>query len=315
VVLAPTRFVADAVHASDPSINVMPFPQTVDVPEGIESQRARFALPEDATIFGMSFAAQAVIERKNPWAAIEAFRLAFPTEADVRLVVRAYDAGGADASPTLRRLRDAAADDPRILIDGERLAYEDVVALYASCDAYVSLHRSEGLGLGPMEAMTVGTPVVATNWSGVLDFMTEYNSCLVDYELVPVDVDPTSPYSSDSIGFDECWAEPDVDDAARLMCKLYCEPEWRRELGRRAMHDMRERHQRIESAPFIDDLISLAGRVDDPSQGHGTRARSLERLQNEMINERRIIAFKRAVVRVLRALRLKPPAPESELRD
>lgn len=313
LVLAPTQFVADAIIATDTAIAVQHFPQTVTVAEGIEPQRSRFGLPEGVTIFGTSFAAQAVIERKNPWAVIEAFRIAFPQDQDVRLVVRAYDAGGTDASPTLQQLREAAAGDARIMIVSERLDYDDVMALYASYDAFVSLHRSEGLGLGPMEAMMVGTPVVATNWSGVLDFMDESNSCLVDYRLVPVEVSPESAYGSDSVTTSECWAEPDVHHAARLMRRLNDEPGWRRRLGVKAKQDLRERHQRIVAAPFVDDLISLAGRLDDPPYGHRVRAISLSRIQKAKLTMHRVAAFKRAVVRVLRALRLKPPAPEGEV--
>ena len=315
LVLAPTWFVADAIQAGDSSVEVEHFPQTVMVPEDIEPNRVRFGLPEDATIFGLSFAAQAVIERKNPWAAIKAFHSAFPDQDDVRLVVRAYDAGGADASPTLRRLRDAAGDDSRIIVASERLSYDEVMALYASYDVFVSLHRSEGLGLGPMEAMMVGTPVVATNWSGVLDFMTESNSCLVDFELVPVAVDPASPYGSECVKTEEYWAEPDIDDAARLMRRLYDEPGWRRELGARARRDMRDRHRRIVAACFMDDLTVLAARIDDPSYGHRGRSLSLSRMQHDRVRRRRIVSLKRAIVRVLRWFRLKPPAPAGETRS
>ena len=101
LVLAPTRFIAEAITASDPDIVVEHFPQTVFLRPGIEPDRTRFGFAEGATVFGTSFAAQAVTERKNPWAVIEAFQLAFPTEPDVRLVVRAYDAGQGDASPLL----------------------------------------------------------------------------------------------------------------------------------------------------------------------------------------------------------------------
>jgi hypothetical protein len=66
------------------------------------------------------------------------------------------------------------------------LSNADVFGLQRVCDAYVSLHRSEGLGLGMAECMAQGKPVIATAYSGNLEFMTESNSCLVDYALVPV---------------------------------------------------------------------------------------------------------------------------------
>ena len=55
--------------------------------------------------------------------------------------------------------------------------------MIAACDCYVSLHRSEGLGLTMAEAMALGKPVIATVYSGNLQFMTPENSHLVDYQL------------------------------------------------------------------------------------------------------------------------------------
>ena len=151
LVLAPTRFVADAVCVSLPDVPLILIPQGVDVPGDIRSDRERFGLPEDAVIYGTSFAAEAVVERKNPWASITAFRRAFPTEPDVRLVVRASPGDTADPRPLWDRLMEFAEHDPRVIIPEQKLGYRDVLSLYASLDVYVSLHRAEGLGLGMME--------------------------------------------------------------------------------------------------------------------------------------------------------------------
>ena len=59
-------------------------------------------------------------------------------------------------------------------------------ALIAACDSYVSLHRSKGFGLTAAEAMALGKPVIATGYSGNLDYMTPKNSYLVDFELTPI---------------------------------------------------------------------------------------------------------------------------------
>ena len=83
-----------------------------------------------------------------------------------------------------------------------------------ACDAYVSLHRSEGLGLRMAEFMLLGKPVIATNYSGNVDFMNTSNSLLVDYDLVPVGTLP--PYDSE-----HRWAEPSLEHAALLMRRLY----------------------------------------------------------------------------------------------
>ena len=96
-----------------------------------------------------------------------------------------------------------------------------------ACDAYVSLHRSEGLGLTMAEAMLMGKPVIATNFSGNVDFMDDSNSLLVRHELVKLGK-PIPPYDADLE-----WAEPSEEHAAQLMRRVYEDQEWAREVGAR----------------------------------------------------------------------------------
>jgi glycosyltransferase involved in cell wall biosynthesis len=105
---------------------------------------------------------------------------------------------------------------------------DEVLSLMNACDAYVSLHRSEGLGLTMAEAMLMGKPVIATNFSGNVDFMDADNSLLVPYELVKLGK-PIPPYDANLE-----WAEPSVEHAARLMRRLYDDQVWARGLGARA---------------------------------------------------------------------------------
>jgi glycosyltransferase involved in cell wall biosynthesis len=104
---------------------------------------------------------------------------------------------------------------------------DDVLSLMDACDAYVSLHRSEGLGLTMAEAMLMGKPVIATNFSGNVDFMDDSNSLLVPYELVKLGW-PIPPYD----GHLE-WAQPSVEHAAQYMRRMYDDQAWARELGER----------------------------------------------------------------------------------
>jgi glycosyltransferase involved in cell wall biosynthesis len=99
-------------------------------------------------------------------------------------------------------------------------------------DAYVSLHRSEGFGLGLAEAMALGKPVIGTAYSGNLEFMNAGNSCLVGYSLVDVGSD-AYPYPDGQV-----WAEPDVEAASYYMRRLVEDPRFATELGRRAADDM-----------------------------------------------------------------------------
>lgn len=87
---------------------------------------------------------------------------------------------------TLNLLQKLAEQDARITILDCLLSPEEVFGLQSVCDAYVSLHRSEGFGLGMAECMALGKPVIGTGYSGNSEFMNSENSCLVDYNLIPV---------------------------------------------------------------------------------------------------------------------------------
>jgi glycosyltransferase involved in cell wall biosynthesis len=101
-------------------------------------------------------------------------------------------------------------------------------ALTACADIVLSLHRSEGFGLVPAEAMLLGKPVIATNWSGNLTFMDPSSSALVGYRLVPA-VDPRGTYAVPGA----LWAEPDLADAAAWLRQLGDDPAARAALGAR----------------------------------------------------------------------------------
>jgi len=119
-----------------------------------------------------------------------------------------------------------------VLID-ECLSRQEVYQLIACCDAYLSLHRSEGFGLGLAEAMYLGKPVVGTHWSGNTDFMNVDNSCPVDYRIVPL----TRSYGPYDAG--QSWAEPDLDHAAHLMTKLVTDAAWCQSIAERGQQTIR----------------------------------------------------------------------------
>jgi glycosyltransferase involved in cell wall biosynthesis len=115
----------------------------------------------------------------------------------------------------------------------------------ATCDCYVSLHRSEGLGFTIAEAMSYGKPVIATGYSGNLTFMHEENSYLVPYVLtnVPPECDP---YPAGAL-----WAEPDLDRAAGFMRHVYENQDEARRRGQLARHDIVTHHSPDRTGEFI----------------------------------------------------------------
>jgi glycosyltransferase involved in cell wall biosynthesis len=200
--------------------------------------RRHFAIPETAFVFLFAFDFRAYLDRKNPAAVLDAFVSLVrkrPVE-DVALVVKC---SGGEARPQAREeflalVEQARADCGRSvqLVEGE-LDDAEVKNLVRECDCFVSLHRSEGFGRLLAEAMLLGKPVIATNYSGNLEFMNESNSCLVGQRLVPV-AEGAYPYWAGQV-----WAEPDVENATWWMEKLV--GDWRlcRTLGQAGRAEIR----------------------------------------------------------------------------
>jgi glycosyltransferase involved in cell wall biosynthesis len=230
---AATNFVADALRKVSPVPVRTLFP---GVRIGAFTPRSRRAFglhgrEEGRYAFLFSFHMASVMERKNPLGLIRAFRKAFRPEEPVDLVLKTTSFGH-DAE--LGELCAAAAGSNIAVLD-KVLTPEEILSLTDACDAYVSLHRSEGLGLGMAEAMLLGKPVIATRYSGNLDFMDDGNSLLVDCDLVQLGR-PVPPYDQDA-----CWAEPSIGHAAHLMRRLYDNRPWAGELGAAAQRDARVR--------------------------------------------------------------------------
>lgn len=188
--------------------------------------KAHFGLSETPFTFLFVFHMMSVMERKNPLGLIRAFKEAFREDDSVRLVLKT---SFGDRHPEqFEALQEAAAGSSNIVLINEVYTPDRLLSLMDACDAYVSLHRSEGLGLTMAEAMLMGKPVIATNFSGNVDFMDDDNSLLVSYELVKLG-QPIPPYDADLE-----WAEPSIEHAARLMRRVYDNQDWARELGARA---------------------------------------------------------------------------------
>ena len=134
----------------------------------------------------------------------------------MRLVIKTQ--GGASAAIPWRRLN-ALCRDPRIDLRDVSMPREDVLALIASADAFVSLHRSEGFGRGPAEAMAMGRPVIVTGYSGTADFATPDCAYVVGYRLVPVR--PGEYPGAEG----QTWADANIAQAAQAMRRVHEDPE------------------------------------------------------------------------------------------
>lgn len=215
-ILVATAFVEEAVkRVTDKPVLRVPMPLGVIEDSGL--QRADFGLPEQAFVFLVTFDFSSRMERKNPEGAIRAFRAAFPLERrDVRLLVKSSN--GYRFPHWIKRIFDVAEGDDRIIIRDDVIDRAHLNALQRCCDAYVSLHRAEGFGMGLAECMAIGKPVIATAWSGNMEFMDATSAALVDFTLVAVG---EGEYPS---GEGQRWADADVAQAAAWMRRLADDP-------------------------------------------------------------------------------------------
>jgi glycosyltransferase involved in cell wall biosynthesis len=212
-VWAPSQFSADAVAPLVAGrVRVVPHPlAAVDLP--VEGDRASLGLPPDRLIVLTIFNLASSMVRKNPLGAIAAFRAAFGNSPDHLFVLKL--SGTEDYPEDLRLIQAAIGNAPNILLLTGNLPEPQLRGLIAAADIVLSLHRSEGFGLIPGTAMLLGRAVVATGWSGNMDFMTPETSALISYRLIPA-VDPRGTYQLRGA----LWADPDIEDAAARLRTL-----------------------------------------------------------------------------------------------
>lgn len=242
----PTEFVRRAFVDAGVALPIRVVPHIMRPPEGLAPDRARFGLPEGAFVATVVASLRSSLARKNPLAAVEAFRRAFGPDDEAVLVLKL---GDAHLEPqALAQVRAHVGDDPRIRLLLDSLDDDGMWTLLASSDAIVSLHRAEGFGLVPAQAMLAGRPVVATAWSGNLDFMTEDSACLVPARQIPVD-DPSELYVAPGL----TWADPDIDAAAAALRRLHDDPQQRAALGERGRAQIAAYFARAK-APVIEAI-------------------------------------------------------------
>jgi glycosyltransferase involved in cell wall biosynthesis len=228
-VWAGSAFVADTLRAVSPK-PVVQIPMPVTLPADVASDKARFGLPEDEVTFLYVFDYNSIVARKNPLGLVDAYRCAFPAAGNegvpTRLVLKCINR---ERHPDAHvQVLAAIAGREDVTVMDDYLSAADKDALLASCDCYVSLHRSEGFGLTCAEAMLLGKPVIATGYSGAADFMGADHSLPVGWTMVPIGPG-NEPYPADGE-----WADPDLDQAAAHMRAVATDPELRRSLGERA---------------------------------------------------------------------------------
>lgn len=245
---APSRFVADAFEAAynRPVHNVPHYVKAA--PEADTSGTVQDNPGQSGTdnLHILTLAdARSSLTRKNPVAAVKMFREAFPENAAARLTVKCRNL---DLFPGYAAdLRETAGGDARIHLLEQTLTDAEHAALIEACDILLSPHRSEGFGLPLAEAMAAGKCVVATGWSGNMEFMAGGGAVLLPFSLVPV-ADPTGVYAAEP---GAVWAEPVIDAGVEALRSLALDPARRAMLGQEARRAIADT---LHSRPYRNAL-------------------------------------------------------------
>jgi glycosyltransferase involved in cell wall biosynthesis len=244
---------------SKPVINVGMCVESLDLSVSEDARsytRRKLYCSDDDFIFLAAFDSFSFVQRKNPIGVIRAFRAAFPKDERMRLVLKTHNRSLVKDPQQLRiwtAVDEEIAKDDRITLLDETLSYKDLRKLKGGVDCYVSLHRSEGWGFGMIEAMATGVPVIATGYSGNMDFCLPDACWLVDYDLVGLHPDD---YIFVAPG--QKWAEPRFESAVQQM--------------RAVAYNAEERKRRTDLASeFVQEHFS----EDAISRRYGMRLRQI----------------------------------------
>lgn len=224
-VWTPSKFITDGLHGLNDGLTRvrtirLPVPLRHSHPQADDRFRENSKKSKFKVL--ITFDPASDVRRKNPEAAIGAFLQAFPEPGEAELVVKI---NSTKVPETLRaKLDDLKQRRTDITTQNERLSVSGYSQLLSSASVLISLHRAEGYGINLADAMARKVPVIATGYSGNLDFMDKESSILVPYELVPVNFYAGLPIKS-------VWAEPDIDFAARRLRELFEDEDRRREIA------------------------------------------------------------------------------------
>lgn len=235
-VWVPSEFVRGAlVSIVRIPVRVVPYPLSPPPPPS--RSLSSFGLPRADFVVLTALDFRSGFYRKNVVGSVRAFRMAFGDDPRALLIVKV---DGRKYEPRCaRELAAEIANAANVVVLDDVLSSADMNSLIANSDTILSLHRSEGFGLLLAEAMLHSKPVVATDWSGNLDFMDENSAILVPYSLVKIK-DAQGIYA----GFNAEWAEPDIESASQALQRLAHERQFAAELGEKA---------RVRVTAFFDD--------------------------------------------------------------
>ncbi len=227
-----------AAHCATPVCNIG---TAISWPSDVPDAYTGF-MPERAErfVFLLSFDPASWLRRKNPSAAVAAFAAAFPDRAEpVALVIKVPTSPrtlDGDPYDEWSAIEQAAARDRRIVIREAYSGFAEYLGHVAHADCVVSPHRSEGFGYLCAQAHHFAVPLIATGYSGNLDFCNPDNAWLIEHDMRAVGEGEFLPGSRGD------WADVRVAHLAALMRAVYRDPAAARARARRGQALLREKY-------------------------------------------------------------------------
>ncbi|MCK5608781.1 glycosyltransferase family 4 protein [Candidatus Pacearchaeota archaeon] len=185
-------------------------------------------------------------ERKFAKQTVQTFCETFSAKDNVVLYIRTdapfgLESIGIDKSTPYNDIMEIKAkivDSPQIIML-DAMDVDTLNRVYSSVDCILNSVRGEGVGRSAIEAMAMGTPSIATNWSSLPEFINDKNGFLVDYKLTNINV---PALEQDLYYFEKhmSWAEPDITHLSTLMNYALDHPEEIKRKGARASKDVRK---------------------------------------------------------------------------
>jgi len=200
-----------------------------------------FSTPFNFLIFGQITGMRPEVDRKNIFYTVKWLCEAFKNDPDVGIVIKTNVGKNSliDRNLTKGLITNVVAESrqgnvhPKVhLLHGDMTEHE-VAALYRhpQIKSLVALTRGEGFGLPILEAAASGLPVIATNWSGHLDFLNHGKFISVYYKLENVH---DSKIDEKIFVKGSRWAAPCEEDFRKRVLKFRSSPstpkQWANEL-------------------------------------------------------------------------------------
>lgn len=244
-VWTPSEFISTCIRKKTSlPVKTIPYHVVVDIKK--EYSREYFQLPKDAFLYLMMYDSGSIMERKNPLGVLETFKKVFQkNDKKVGLVIKIGNYGAEDIE-AISRILDGYTN---VYFIKEVLDKDQVNSLIKQVDVFVSLHRAEGFGLVLAESMLLGTPTIATNWSSNIEFMNSDVACMVDANMISIEKD-IGPFKKGNK-----WADPDLNQAAFYMKKLYEDRDFYQDIARRAKSYVKEKLSMEHSTQLIKKNI------------------------------------------------------------